>query len=154
MMVVGAARWRVHNTLRSLEVRYVRRDWWYRWRRWQMEWRGLLRSDVFTLCASPRVRFRADVLQQRMEEREARDAERQREEEERHNRLEALRNQVDHYLLLTLSTPMICSVSRHDPQGKTWTQPYLSWGITATFWQWAGRQFYIKPILNVFFLII
>uniref|UniRef100_A0A3Q2ZIM1 Coiled-coil domain containing 148 n=1 Tax=Hippocampus comes TaxID=109280 RepID=A0A3Q2ZIM1_HIPCM len=43
---------------------------------------------------SPRVRFRAEMLQRRQEAREACELERQREEAERHNRLEALRNQV------------------------------------------------------------
>ncbi len=51
------------------------------------------------------------MLQQRKEEREARELERQREEEEKQNRLEVLRNQVDNDLLLTLSTPLIFSVS-------------------------------------------
>lgn len=41
-----------------------------------------------------RVQFRAEMLQQRREEREAQEAERQREDEERQKRLEALRNQV------------------------------------------------------------
>lgn len=80
---------------------------------------GLPRSDVHTLCARPRVQFRADMLQRRREEREARELERQREEEEKQNRLEALRNQVAHYLLLTFSTTPIFPVSRVDPQGKT-----------------------------------
>lgn len=62
--------------------------------------RGLLGSDVNSLCASSRVQFRADVLQRRKEEREAREIERRREEEEREHRLEALRNQVGHYLPL------------------------------------------------------
>lgn len=50
--------------------------------------------------ALPRVQFRADLLQRRREERETRELEQQREEEEKQNRLEALRNQVDHYLSL------------------------------------------------------
>lgn len=62
---------------------------------------GLLRSDVHTLCAASRVQFRAEMLQRRKEEREAWELERQREEEEKQHRLEVLRNQVDHYLLLT-----------------------------------------------------
>ncbi|XP_077436684.1 coiled-coil domain-containing protein 148-like [Vanacampus margaritifer] len=41
-----------------------------------------------------RVHFRAEMLQRRQEAREACELERQREEVERHNRLEALRNQV------------------------------------------------------------
>ncbi|XP_068613086.1 coiled-coil domain-containing protein 148-like [Brachionichthys hirsutus] len=41
-----------------------------------------------------RVQFRADVLQQRREERTARELERQREDEEKQNRLEVLRNQI------------------------------------------------------------
>ncbi|XP_029980852.1 coiled-coil domain-containing protein 148-like [Sphaeramia orbicularis] len=41
-----------------------------------------------------RVMFRAEMLQRRREEREAREVERQRDEEERQKRLEALRNQV------------------------------------------------------------
>ncbi|XP_060944076.1 coiled-coil domain-containing protein 148-like [Limanda limanda] len=41
-----------------------------------------------------RVQYRADMLQRRAEEREARELEHQREEEEKQNRLEALRNQV------------------------------------------------------------
>ncbi|XP_076018146.1 coiled-coil domain-containing protein 148-like [Genypterus blacodes] len=41
-----------------------------------------------------RVRFRADMLLRRREEREVQELERQREEEEKRNRLEALRNQV------------------------------------------------------------
>ncbi|XP_033181686.1 coiled-coil domain-containing protein 148 isoform X2 [Mastacembelus armatus] len=45
-----------------------------------------------------RVQFRSDMLQRRREEREAQELERQRKEEEKQNRLEALRNQVDHYL--------------------------------------------------------
>lgn len=77
---------------------------------------GLLRPDVHTSCTPPppptsRVQFRADVLQQRREEREALEQERQREEEERRRRLEVLRNQVDHYLLLTFPATLICSVS-------------------------------------------
>lgn len=72
---------------------------------------GLFRSDVLTLCAPLRVRFRADLLQRRIEEREAKEAERLREEEERQNRLDALRNQVDHYLLFTPLTTLIFSVS-------------------------------------------
>lgn len=62
--------------------------------------KGLFRSDVLTLCALPRVQFRTDLLQRRREEREERELEQQREEEEKQNRLEALRNQVDHYLSL------------------------------------------------------
>ncbi|XP_041857268.1 coiled-coil domain-containing protein 148-like [Melanotaenia boesemani] len=42
-----------------------------------------------------RVQFRADMLQQRREEREEREFERKREEQERQNRLEALRKQVE-----------------------------------------------------------
>lgn len=65
-----------------------------------------------TPSSSPsRVQFRADLLEQRRMEREARELEQQREEQERENRLQALRNQVDHYLLLTLSATRICSVS-------------------------------------------
>ncbi|XP_017158937.1 coiled-coil domain-containing protein 148 [Poecilia reticulata] len=42
-----------------------------------------------------RVLFRADVLQKRMKEREKQELEQQREERERHDRLEALRKQVE-----------------------------------------------------------
>lgn len=72
---------------------------------------GLFRTDVHTLCAPSRVQFRADVLQRRREEREARELEWQREEEEKQNRLEVLRKQVAHYLLLTFSTTLIFSAS-------------------------------------------
>ncbi|CAM9289548.1 unnamed protein product, partial [Lampetra planeri] len=47
-----------------------------------------------TLRSQQKEKVRADMLQQRREEREAREAERQREEDERQKRLEALRNQV------------------------------------------------------------
>lgn len=71
------------------------------------EGQGLFRSNVHNVFAPSRVQLRADMLQQRKEEREARELELQREEEERQNRLEALRKQVDHYLLLTLSKTLI-----------------------------------------------
>lgn len=71
----------------------------------------LFTSDVHTLCVPFRVQFRSDMLQRRREEREVRQLERQREEEERQHRLEVLRNQVDHYLLLTFSSTLIFSVS-------------------------------------------
>lgn len=51
------------------------------------------------------MKFRAYMLLQRKEEREARELERQREREEREYQLEALRKQVGHYLLLTFSRP-------------------------------------------------
>lgn len=72
---------------------------------------GLFRSDVHTFCAPSRVQLRANMLQRQREERAVRELERQKEEEEKQNRLEALRNQVDHYVLLSLSTTLICSVS-------------------------------------------
>lgn len=72
---------------------------------------GLFRTDVHTLCAPFRVQFRADMLLRRREERQARELELQKEEEEKQNRLEVLRNQVDHYLLLTFSTTLIFPVS-------------------------------------------
>lgn len=61
--------------------------------------RSCFRSDVDTFPASSRVQFRANVLQRRRLEEEERELERQREEQERQNRLEALRKQVEHYLL-------------------------------------------------------
>ena len=73
------------------------------------EW--LFRSDVHTFSAPSRVQFRANMLQRRREEREALEIERQGEEEEKQNRLEALRNQVDHYLLLNFSNTLICFIS-------------------------------------------
>lgn len=74
-------------------------------------------SDVHPLCVPSRVQFRADVLQQRREEREVQELARQKKEEEKRKHLEALRNQVDCYLLLTFSTTLIFSVSRNDPHG-------------------------------------
>lgn len=90
-------------------------------------------SYVHPLCAPSRVQFRADMLQRRREEREAQELARQREKEENQNHLEALRNQVDHYLLLTFSTTLIFSIGWNDPQGETCT--HLSRGIAATLWQ-------------------
>uniref|UniRef100_A0A3B4Z8X0 Coiled-coil domain containing 148 n=1 Tax=Stegastes partitus TaxID=144197 RepID=A0A3B4Z8X0_9TELE len=57
---------------------------------------GRVREEVFffffvhTLSAPSRVQFRADVLQQRRMEKEAKELERQREEQERQNRLEVV----------------------------------------------------------------
>ena len=113
---------------------------------------GLFRSDVHTLCAPSRVQFRAEVLQRRKEEREARELERQRGEEEKQNRLEVLRNQVDHYLLLTFSTTLIVCGSSNDPPGRTCSRSYLSRDITAPLWREMRRQLHVVTILNVLFL--
>lgn len=59
---------------------------------------------ISTLCAAPRVQFRADLLQQRRAEKEAEELKQQKEEEEKQHRLEALLNKVDDYLLLSFQT--------------------------------------------------
>lgn len=67
---------------------------------------GLFGSDVYPFVPS-RVLFRADMLQRRKDEREIQELVRQKEEEEKQKNLDALRNQVDHYLLLTFQSTLI-----------------------------------------------
>lgn len=74
-----------------------------------------------SLTVFPRVQFRAEMLQQRREEREAQEAERQREDEERQKRLEALRNQVCCLIALnSLSyTDLLCQWTRTTSEKQT-----------------------------------
>lgn len=59
------------------------------------EKRGASLMSTSLFSAPFRVQFRADMLQQRREDRDMRELERQTEEQERQNRLEALRKQVN-----------------------------------------------------------
>lgn len=91
------------------------------------------RLDAHPFCALHRVQFRADMLQRRKEEREAHELAQQREKEEKQNHLEALRNQVAPYLLLTFSTARFFSISWNGPQGPICS--HLSQSMAATLWQ-------------------
>lgn len=89
----------VHKNLHSWRPHGVREQ-----KQLLVEGEGNCLNLAHTFCVASRVLFRQDALQQRKEERDEKELERQRQEEDKQNRLEALRNQVHHYLLLTSST--------------------------------------------------